>query len=368
MGNNSKLNVGIVIPTLNRPDFVIRQLEYYAQIKSPHPVYIGDASNEENKKKLQVAIEKLSKHLVINYYAQPEGCNASEAHIYLYNKIKEDYCVFSGDDDYQIPDSLTKCAEFLESNPEYSSTSGHEITFRLVGNGVYGELQRLADNPCGQIEASTAAQRLIDFFTNYSVTVWSVQRTAQTIKSWSQTNTIKDRAFAGEILPCAMFSVLGKSKIIDCLSLVRQIGNPKIIPHTTFGWITKKNFQSSYEIFCETLAKEISIIDGIDIDEASKVPKQAFWSYLNIWLPIEYKEIYPSQTNDRKKLSGNLSRKLRLRLGQKLPWLKNIYLRVSHSLPNTPREFFYEVAQPSSPYHKDFQSVFDSFSGKYNKL
>jgi len=60
MKNNLGLKVGIVIPTINRPDIVIRQLEYYAKVKSPHPVYIGDASNKENSKKLQTAIERLN--------------------------------------------------------------------------------------------------------------------------------------------------------------------------------------------------------------------------------------------------------------------------------------------------------------------
>src|SRR3990167_1664100 len=170
MENNLKLKVGIVIPTLNRPDFVIRQLEYYVKSKSPHPVYIGDASNEENSRKLQIAIDKLRKHLTINYCPQPKDCTVSEAHIDLYNRVREDYCIFSGDDDYQIPDSLTKCAEFLESHPDYSSASGQGVTFRLVEDGVYGELKRVANYLRPLIESSTAAQRIIDFMSKYSMT------------------------------------------------------------------------------------------------------------------------------------------------------------------------------------------------------
>lgn len=348
-----------MIPTMNRPDFVIRQLEYYAKVKSPHPIYIGDASNEENSKKLQSAIEKLSKHLTINYYTYPEHINVTESHIDLNEKAREEYSVFSGDDDYQIPDSLTKCAEFLDKNSEYSSASGHAITFRLINNGAYGELRRLADYPRGQIESSTAAQRIIDFMTKYNVTLFSVFRTKQVVKCWSQAVSIKDRWFSGETMYCTMSSVLGKSKIIDCLSLVRQLDNTKNPPPTIFEWITNKDWRPSYEIFCEALAKEISRIDGISIDEARKAPKQALWSYLNVQLPIEYAKLNPA-ANDHKKLSGGLLGRLRFRLGQNLPWLKNIYLRTVPSLPLCDR-----VMQPSSPYHKDFQPVFDSFTGKY---
>lgn len=370
MENNLRLNVGIVIPTMNRADFVIRQLEYYAKLKSPHSVYVGDASNEENSKKLQAAIEKLSKHLTVNYYTHPAEYTITESQIDLYNRVREEYCVFSGDDDYQIPGSLTKCAEFLESNPEYSSVSGHSVSFRLTNNGVYGELQRLADYPRQQIESPTATERLTTFMTRFSVVLFSTHRTKQMIKCWSQSNTIKDKDFSHEFLPCAMSSVLGKSKIIDCLSFVRQIDNKKYIPPDIFDWITGKDWGSSYEIFNETLTKEISTKDGINIDEARKTLKRAFWNYLNISLPVGYNAIYTAytaQSNNHKKPRGNSLRKLRLRLGQKLPWLKNIYRRTIRPLTDAPRQIHYEVTRPSSPYHKDFQSVFDSFSGKYNK-
>lgn len=365
MENSPRSKVGIVIATMNRPDFIVRQLEYYTKVKCPHPIYVGDASNAENRKKAQLTIEKLSKYLTINYYIQPENCLISESRPGLYNKVKEEYCVFSGDDDYQIPDSLTKCAEFLEKNPDYSSASGYSVSFRLVNDGVYGELRRLSDYPRYQIESPRAAQRLIDSMTKFTIPEFSVQRTKHMIKYWLP-NTMKDRNFCTDILPSAMSSVLGKSKIIDCLSLIRQVDNQKRTALNTFDWITKKDFSSSYETFCEILAKEISAIDDINLDEARKAPKQAVWSYLNVNLPVEYKKIY-DPTNDGKKRGGNLLRRFRLHLGQNLPWLKNIYLRTTHSIPNAPRQIFYEVTQPSSPYYKDFQPIFNSFGGKYNK-
>ena len=46
---SSSNKVAILIPTMNRSDFLIRQLNYYANVKSQHPIYIGDASNIEHK-------------------------------------------------------------------------------------------------------------------------------------------------------------------------------------------------------------------------------------------------------------------------------------------------------------------------------
>lgn len=352
---------------MNRPDFMIRQLEYYIKVKCPHPIYIGDASNEENKRKFQTALEKLSEHLTIHYYAQLESITIPESRLNLYTSVIEKYCVFSGDDDYQIPNSITRCAEFLENNPEYSSASGYSVAFRLTNNGVYGELKRLSDYPRGQIESLTAAQRLIEMMTKFSITEFSVQKTKDMIKCLTITG-MKDRALSTDVLPSAMSSVLGKSKILDCLSLIRQLDNPKESPIDSFDWFTGKNFNSSYEIWRETLAKEISTIDNISMDEALKSAKKALWSYFNVNLPTEYSKLNPARTDGRKKSNRSLLSKLRLRVGKSLPWLKNIYLRMSHSLPNAPKEIFYEVTQPSSPYYKDFKPVLDSFTGEDRRI
>ena len=45
-------------------------------------------------------------------------------HIFLAEKVKEKYCAYIGDDDFFIPSSLTKCANFLEENKDYISACG----------------------------------------------------------------------------------------------------------------------------------------------------------------------------------------------------------------------------------------------------
>ena len=51
--------VSILIPTLNRSEFLIRQLRYYASVNSPHSVYIGDASNQEEYDKTKKVVNEL---------------------------------------------------------------------------------------------------------------------------------------------------------------------------------------------------------------------------------------------------------------------------------------------------------------------
>ena len=51
--NIFKIKVGILIPTKDRPDFIIRLLNYYQKNEIKHSLYIGDSSNLDNSKKIK---------------------------------------------------------------------------------------------------------------------------------------------------------------------------------------------------------------------------------------------------------------------------------------------------------------------------
>jgi len=359
------LKVGIIILTLNRPDFVIRQLKYYAKLNSPHPVYISDAGNDENSKKLQSFIEKIDKDLTIFYYRHPKPAYSMvDSYVNLYDKVREKYCVFSGDDDYQIPRSLIKCAEFLENNPDYSNASGYAVSFRLVNNGVYGVLNRLADYPRRQIESSSAANRLMDFMSRYYVPLFSVYRTEEIKKCWSQSGVLKDWDFSNEILASARALILGKSKIIDCLSFVRQIHNIQYQSLDTFDWIMSPDWHSSFESFIKILTEEIAAADNIGVDEARQVVKEASWRYLVRRLSKEYADKYgesaviPTIQNR----AMPYFKIIKFKISKKLPWLKNFYRQRIRPLTKALPQIHDDVLRKGSKYYDDFKPVMNSFT------
>ncbi len=362
------LKVGIIIPTMNRPEFIIRQLNYYASINCPHPIYIGDSSDDEHAQKLQKEIERKREFLKINYWRYPKSefspaKSMAECMQGLFSRVKEKYTAFIGDDDYQIPSSLSKCAEFLENNPDYSSASGQAVSFRLINNGSYGELKRLSDYPRRKIEFPTAAERLADFMPNYYVPLFSVHKTELMKKCWSQTTKLKNWDFSTEILPSAMSLIWGKSKILDCLGFVRQIHNIQHESPNIFDWITGKDWYSSYEIFSDTLANEIVAKDNITINEARQAVKQSFWGYVVDQSSKSYNVKYAARSNSPKKINSNLLQGFKLGLGQNFSWLKNFYRRAIRPLTGAPLQLHYEVLRPESKYYKDFKPVMDSFTG-----
>lgn len=90
----SASSVGIIVPTMNRPDFIVRQINYYARLNSPHTLYYADSSNEKNAKIIKGEVQKFKDKININY---------------------------------QVPNTLSRCAEFLESNSNYNTAMGRSV-------------------------------------------------------------------------------------------------------------------------------------------------------------------------------------------------------------------------------------------------
>ncbi|OGN10998.1 MAG: hypothetical protein A3I26_00370 [Candidatus Yanofskybacteria bacterium RIFCSPLOWO2_02_FULL_43_10] len=346
---------------MNRVDFVIRQLRYYASVGCQHIIYIGDSSSKEESEKIQNEIKRLGDTINVKYYYLPPY-NIWQAHYYLLTQVKEKYTCLSGDDDYQIPDSITKCAEFLETNQEYTTASGHAVSFRLKQNGVHGELLRLADYKRRQIENNTGAERIINFFDdNYFVTFFSVNRTNQTREYWKSSEKISDQAFGSEILPNSLSLIHGKSKILDCLGFVRQIHGQNNGLLGTFDWITSSEWCSSYSLFEKVISENLATKDNISTKDAVGITKQAFLAYLHKQFNKVYNEDIP--VSKRSYFYGSVLKSIRSKITKIFPFLKYIYRVVVKPRLTGKKELHYEVLRTESEYYKDFKPVMDSFTG-----
>ena len=98
--------LGIIIPTLNRSDYIIRQLYYYARVNCPYTIYIGDSSDTEHFEKAVSAIGKLSHRIkVVHTKISPELVSHAVVK-QLTDIVKEKYIAYIGDDDFFVPNSL----------------------------------------------------------------------------------------------------------------------------------------------------------------------------------------------------------------------------------------------------------------------
>jgi len=359
-------NVAIYMRTRNRSDFVIRQLLYYASVKCPHPIYVCDSSDGEHSEKIKNIIRSLANKITVIYklYQRSETSTQRDSHEYLLSLIKEKYGACIGDDDYLIPGSLTKCAEFLEEHPDYASASGYAVSFRLKNNGVHGELNYIADYPRKQIELETVAERVINFFEEYYTSMFYVHRIDSMRRFWQESKTIPDLSFSTETIPCTLLLAEGKSKIIDCLSLVRQIHNRHQPVATMYDRIMNKNWYESHSIAENILVKEMVARDKISIEDAKKAFRRGLWSYLKKWLTAHFDMEFPPASQKKNPLYNHY-RFLRSSIGKAFPIIKRIYQTQIKPLRTGKKYLHYEVLEPTSKYYHDFKPVMDSFSGKH---
>ncbi len=119
------MNIGIIVPTRNRPDFVERVKRWYGPHSDWINVYIGDYPN---RNELQAA------------YAAAQQSN-------------EKYLAFHGDDDLMLPSTLKILASCLESHNgarhrgAIGSIRAEAVLFTMRGDGVWGKIEATKFHP-----------------------------------------------------------------------------------------------------------------------------------------------------------------------------------------------------------------------------
>ena len=243
------MKVAILIPTKNRPDFIERTIAYYDSLKSAHPIYIGDASGPEIAARITAFIKRFN-NVDVRYFHW-EDLGVIQAKVKLAEEALGEcvYCTYHGDDDYFIPSSLSKCAEFLSKNPDYRTAQGRAASFALDRPGPFGKIRWVNEYwGVNALEQETSAERLVSFDKKYFVTQFSTHRTAEFMQDSQHYLEIKDD-LVGELLHCFTFAIKGKSKFLDCLYLIRN-SHEGIFHPGFWDWIIKKDWSSDY---CKTL-------------------------------------------------------------------------------------------------------------------
>ncbi|MHB8163391.1 MAG: TIGR00180 family glycosyltransferase [Methanoregula sp.] len=274
--------ITLIIPTMNRSDFLIRLLRYYAEMDFQGWICIGDSSNKEHLDRTKKVIESLQGKLNIIYEEYPE-LKAAECLNRLVSLVSTPYAALDADDDFLIPSALTKCVDFLERNPDYAATHGKGVILELGNDGAHGPVVNCEFYSQPILESESASKRLDDHMSNYRVTLLSVHKTESLQKMFQDLHSLKDNPF-GELLSCSISVILGKSKELDCLYLVRQNHTQRYISSDIYDWITYPLWQPSYIVFRDTLAQFLALQDKISVPEAQDVVKSAFWKYLAFFI------------------------------------------------------------------------------------
>ena len=358
------MTVAILIPTINRPEFIKRTVLYYDSLKSNHPIYIGDSSDAEISRSTLSFLKGIN-NVCVKYFHW-EGLGAAQTLVNLAEEAtaESDYCSFHGDDDYFIQSSLTECAEFLSNNPDYRSAQGRAAIVSMdepeAVCGIKAIGQYWGEN---SIEYSSRYERIRHFENNYYVLQFSVHRINEFIHDSRDYVSIRDNNLL-EIQHCFTFAISGKSKFLDCLYLVR-VRHPDLYIHSKNSFldrITSPNWSADCATTINSLTSTLSEDGEMTYLEAKEVILKIIKKQLNNDLLIEF--------GYRKSLRLRLYNSLKNNIPDpmKKVLLDRVGLRPFFSLLRK-RRYRNEMEllrTKSSRFYSDFLPVERSLTGKIN--
>jgi len=344
----------IMIPTMNRSDFIDRLLAYYADTGFKHWISIGDSSDQFHVDQTKKSIRKFKDKLKIIYNEYP-GLDGYDCLREIIKTVSSLFAVLLPDDDFLVPNGLEKCIKFLEHHPDFASVHGKAVMLVLRATGPYGEINKVWDYNLPILGQTLASERIKEHLWSYSVSLFSVHRKELWVKMYKELG-ISDKSFKAEIIPNCLSAVFGKSAQIDDLYLIRHVHDRRYGLPDMFDWVTDDNWLSSYKEFDSILTEGLSKNDGISIPEAHRIMKQAFWGYLSMHININWQECCVDEDNIKSKL-----KKFPMVADFFLPIFRKI-IKLRYSCFPSRRTTLDGILRPTHHYYKDFVPVYKSIT------
>ena len=272
--------ITIIIPTLNRADFVVRTLSYYAATGFSGAILVGDSSIPEQATRLEAYVKRIRDRLNVAYVACP-GMSDKETLHRLSTMVETRYATLIGDDDFLVVPGLEACAAFLDANPDFAGANGLAWAFTVEpsspGTGeVYGRMDVFDAYPQPEFPQPGAAQRFAAHMANYRATLFTLHRAEVWREMWADVLALDDRAFGAELLPSVLSPILGRTKHLDRMYLLRQSHGRRYLLPSASDWMAQPRWQANYERFRELLAERLRARDERPAGDLDAFIRQAF--------------------------------------------------------------------------------------------
>jgi len=347
--------ISILIPTINRSEFVRRALQYYAQTGFNGWVCLGDSSNEEHQANIRAAIQSVQDrlHVIYRYFPSPPYTNAALCLRELIELVPTPYAVYSGDDDFLVPRTLEKCAAFLKAHPDYSAVNGLSVALTLNGAGAHGEITEARSVGAQRLESPRALERWVGYVRQSMSTQYYVHSLDAWRRMYRDAPNVPSRYLGPEFLPGSLSAILGKITDIDELACVFQVNQAKNFGwriHSLYALMMSPQWTASVHAVRESIIQALMEQDGLSREETQRVFDQEFWRHLNFMLQGHYRLHHPEPLN----VYDALKRRR---------WLVEIYrgLQNRRTLPRRPIPLKRRL-RPGEPLHDDFMPVYQAIT------
>lgn len=363
------------MPTLNRHDFVLRALNYYSSVGFKGYICIGDSSTAEAVEKTKRAIEPLRKKLNIVYNVCPPSprdqgldpvATSSEAICVkeLIEAAPTKYAALAPDDDFQIPNGMYECVEFLESHDDYIAAHGSRLNFQLSGAGANDDISDVYYARQPDLEASTASQRWSAYMRNSVSPAYSVSRTESLRRIYRDLEMTWMRYIGSELIPSGTTPLLGKVKELDSLSTMHQINDARVWGmdiQGMYAMIMHPRWHNTVVGVRDSISNALSEVDKIDKSEAEAIFDREFWHLITISLQWQFNSAYEAEVP----LGTSGIEHTIAEAVKKIPFARSMTRRFRFFRDENKVVRDYEkstsltnLLKPDSPFHADFMPVY----------
>jgi glycosyltransferase domain-containing protein len=253
-------HVTLAIPTHNRHRYLRRVLDYFAG--QGIRVVVGDSSETPFPEAANYEIQ---------YWHLP-GMSLNAKWATMARRIESEYSVFCPDDDFIAPSGISRCVEFLDARPEYSSAQGVVIHFYngrsvrwFVPFGPQGEMDINGDDPLTRVR---------QLFSNYMYLVYSVHRTDSIRTAFELNNQLpSENGALSQFLVDVACVAHGRSKTLPVFYAARE-ALPRDIEPTlaeTRDFVevcASPSGQIEYQVFLSILGKHLFSLGASSTEEA----------------------------------------------------------------------------------------------------
>lgn len=257
----------LVIPTYNRQQYAIRNMQYWSG--RGVTVHVIDGSTQPIREK---EINSLSSNIFYHHLPIALVDRLSS----IMENLQTEYTAWCGDDEFYIGSALEESIHELETNSDMVAVCGRSLGFYHKDSSVYGELvyplmedyKLLQDNPF---------DRMIAHFRNYTqVALYAVVRTNVWRQSFKAYTEHEFPLYAiGEYQFEMAVSYFGKSKVIPTLMWLRSQEttpirgtDPSLNPkNRVHEWWQNPENRTTKEDFVQIMA------ETLDVGEHSNIIK-----------------------------------------------------------------------------------------------
>ncbi len=224
-----KADLTVLVPTFNRPKELKRLLVFLQVLGNPYEVLVLDGSNPENQARNQANCAQFPN---VKFRPYEPGFHLGLRLADGMNQVTTKYSVFCGDDDFLLPDGITKCAEYLEEHTDYSCAVGKTLCLLFRGRILKGGISVIDHlrNPF-TLNQGKFIQRLIRLqaFTTAGCPpfYYGVRRTAQSQEIYSKV-TAKLKYSSLEFFSDSMTLLEGKARVLPVLTNFRDYSSEAI--------------------------------------------------------------------------------------------------------------------------------------------